>query len=80
MSAISDDNDELWEADKVRNILGAIYAEMGSDDDGYRQSYKFIGWVDHLTDEQKQLVDEVLLQICGWSFATLLEKAEVVEL
>jgi hypothetical protein len=74
------DNDKLWAEDKVRNILGAIDMEMHTDDDQLRQSYKFIAWVDDLSAEQKQLVDEVLLQICGWSFATLIEKSEVVEL
>jgi hypothetical protein len=60
----------------VKNIMQAIIDAMVDDDDAYRQSYKFIAWYEHSTDEQKEIIDRTLIQICGWSFATLLEKSE----
>jgi hypothetical protein len=58
-----------------RDILTAIRAEMADDDDAYRQCIKFAYFYNDADAATKEVIDMTLIHICGWSFATLWEKA-----
>ena len=60
----------------VKNVLGAISQAMDTEDDAYRQSDKSIDRRNGLAEAEQEIVDTVLIHICGWSFPALLEKAD----
>jgi hypothetical protein len=72
-AANADDGDD----EAVKDILGAIRVAMDDEDDLYRQNCKFRDWYEQrLTPAEKEIASMVLIYICGWSFETLLERAE----
>jgi hypothetical protein len=61
----------------AKNIVQAVTDAMASDSDN--GSEEFIDWYQGSTDEQKEIIDLTLIQICGWSFGLLMEKSADTE-
>jgi hypothetical protein len=58
--------------DKINNIIPTIYVEMESDGDN--ESEELLHYYLRCTQQERDVVDNVLLYICGWTFETLLHK------
>lgn len=58
----------------VPDIVSTIYNEIGADD--YNQSARIIEKYDAMTSEQKAIVDDLLIDICGWAMDSLVELAK----
>jgi len=57
-------------------LFETIIHQMISDDDGYRQNAKFQWWYEEVDDAKKEVIDQVLLHLSGWSYPTLLHMAK----
>ncbi len=54
------------------NLITIIYEQMSSDDGAdQRQSDRLERLYNEGTEKDKFIIDEVLMTICGWSFATI---------
>ena len=58
--------------EKINNLIPTIFAEIESD--GENESEELLQYYLHCTAQQKAVVDNVLMYLCGWTFATLLAK------
>jgi hypothetical protein len=61
--------------EKIQNIIPTLYAEMESD--GENESEELLNYYLECNTQEKAVVNNVLLYICGWSFETLLEKCGI---
>jgi hypothetical protein len=58
--------------DNINNIIPAIFAEMESD--GENESEALLRYFLACNAQERAVVDNVLMYLCGWTFATLLAK------
>lgn len=69
----SDANAVEYEFDEDHpDIFQAIIREMRSDDDAQRQTAKFLMFYLGADDAKKEVIDETLTHICGWSLEKLI--------
>jgi hypothetical protein len=61
--------------DKIRNIIPAIYAEIASD--GENESRQLLRYYTHCNREEKAVVNNIMIYLCGWGFDTILEKCGI---
>ena len=61
--------------EKIYNIIPTLYAEMGSD--GENESKALLGYYMECNTHEKDVVNNVMIYICGWSFETLLYKCGI---
>jgi hypothetical protein len=61
--------------EKIQNIIPTLYAEMESD--GENESEELLDYYLHCNAQERHVVDNVLMYICGWTFATLLAKCGI---
>lgn len=58
----------------VPDIISVIQEEIASDD--YNQSARIFEKYEAMTDMQKYIVNDLLMDICGWSLDSLVKFAE----
>jgi hypothetical protein len=57
------------------NSIDKIYQEMATDQDGSdRQAEIIEGIYERATDEQKVIIDNLFIALCGWSLKMLIGK------
>jgi len=61
--------------EKVQNLIPTLYAEMESD--GENESEELLDYYLDCNAEARDVVDNVLMYICGWTFETLLGKCGI---
>jgi hypothetical protein len=61
--------------EKINNIIPTIFAEMESD--GENDSEKLLNYYLDCTTQERDVVDNVLMYLCGWTFETLLTKCGI---
>jgi len=61
--------------DKINNIIPTLYTEIESD--GENESKALLGYYMECNVQEKAVVNNVMMYICGWSFETLLEKCGI---
>jgi len=61
--------------EKIQNIIPTLYAEMVSD--GENESEELLRYYLDCNQQQRDVVDNVLMYICGWTFETLLGKCGI---
>ena len=61
--------------DKINDIIPTLYTEMESD--GENESKALLGYYRECNSQEKAVVNNVMIYICGWSFETLLEKCGI---
>ena len=61
--------------DKINNIIPTLYVEMESD--GENESDRLLNYFLHCNREERAIIDNVMMYICGWTFETLLEKCGI---
>jgi len=57
------------------NILPTLFAEIASD--GENESEELLCYYQGCNTEERAVVNNVMIYICGWSFETLLEKCGI---
>jgi hypothetical protein len=58
--------------EKIHNIIPTLFAEIESD--GENESEKLLRYFMRCNSQDRAVVDNVMIYICGWSFETLLLK------
>jgi len=58
--------------EKINNLIPTIFAEMESDGDN--ESEKLLAYYLDCNVQERAVVDNVLMYLCGWTFETLLVK------
>ena len=58
----------------VSDVVSTIYNEIATDD--YNQSARIIEKYEAMNDEQKHIVDDLLMDICGWTLDSLIDLAK----
>ena len=61
--------------EKIHNIIPTLYAEMESD--GENESEELLNYYLNCHQQERDVVDNVLMYICGWTFETLLGKCGI---
>jgi hypothetical protein len=61
--------------EKIQNLIPTLYAEMESD--GENESEELLEYYLNCNSQERDVVDNVLMYICGWTFATLLGKCGI---
>ena len=61
--------------EKIQNLIHTLYAEMESD--GENESEELLEYYLHCNQQERDVVDNVLMYICGWTFETLLAKCGI---
>jgi hypothetical protein len=61
--------------DKIQNIIPTLFAEIESD--GCNESNRLLAYYLQCNAQEKDVVDNVLMYICGWTFETLLGKCGI---
>jgi hypothetical protein len=61
--------------EKIRNLIATIFAEMESDGDN--ESEELLEYYLRCNRQERDVVDKVLIYICGWTFETLLGKCGI---
>jgi hypothetical protein len=61
--------------DKIQNIIPTLFAEIESD--GENESEALLDYYLDCNAEARDVVDNVLIYICGWTFETLLRKCGI---
>jgi hypothetical protein len=59
----------------VDDVIPTIYNEMAMD--GENQSAELIDYYNQCDQEERTVINEVCIYLCGWSFETILEKCGV---
>lgn len=64
-------NDDVYEA------IGEIFfEEVMSDEESFdKKGYNLKALYESVDRSQQEIIDDVLITLCGWSYETLLEKA-----
>jgi predicted RNA-binding Zn-ribbon protein involved in translation (DUF1610 family) len=58
--------------EKINNIIPTLFAEMESDREN--ESKRLLAYYLRCIPQERDVVNNVLMYICGWTFETLLEK------
>ena len=61
--------------EKINNIIPTIFAEITSD--GENESEELLHYYMRCNSQERAVVNNVMIYICGWSFETLLEKCGI---
>jgi hypothetical protein len=61
--------------EKVQNLIPTLFAEMESD--GENESEELLEYYLNCNQQERAVVDNVLMYICGWTFETLLGKCGI---
>jgi len=61
--------------EKIHNIIPILYAEIESD--GENESKALLRYYMECNSQERAVVNNVMMYICGWSFETLLEKCGI---
>ena len=61
--------------DQINNLIPTIMSEMESDGDN--DSDEFLAYYLRCNTQEKAVVDNVLMYLCGWTFETLLGKCGI---
>jgi hypothetical protein len=61
--------------EKIDNIIPTIFIEMESDGDN--ESDALLRYYLDCTTQERDVVDNVLMYLCGWTFETLLGKCGI---
>ena len=61
--------------EKIQNIIPTLYAELESD--GENESEELLEYYLNCNQQERDVVDNVLMYICGWTFETLLGKCGI---
>jgi hypothetical protein len=61
--------------EKINNIIPTLFAEMESD--GENESEELLNYYLNCNQQERDVVDNVLMYICGWTFETLLAKCSI---
>jgi hypothetical protein len=61
--------------DKINSIIPTLYAEMESD--GENESEELLNYFLRCNAQERAVIDNVMMYICGWTFETLLEKCGI---
>jgi hypothetical protein len=61
--------------EKIQNIIPTLYLEMESD--GENDSEELLEYYLSCNKQERDVVDNVLMYICGWTFETLLGKCGI---
>lgn len=59
------------------DVINTIKKEAMSDDEN--ESYNLLNYYRMATEEQRSIMDCVLVTICGWTMNTIIEKSEPIE-
>jgi hypothetical protein len=57
------------------DVIPTIYNEMATD--GENQSTELIDYYTRCNQQERAVINEVCIYLCGWSFETILEKCGV---
>jgi hypothetical protein len=61
--------------EKIQNLIPTLYLEMESD--GENESEELLAYYLDCNQQERDVVDNVLMYICGWTFETLLGKCGI---
>jgi hypothetical protein len=61
--------------EKIQNLIPTLYTEMESD--GENESEELLEYYLHCNQQERDVVDNVLMYSCGWTFETLLAKCGI---
>jgi hypothetical protein len=61
--------------DKINDIIPTLYTEMESD--GENESEALLGYYRECNTQEKAVVNNVMMYLCGWTFETLLERCGI---
>jgi hypothetical protein len=61
--------------DKIKNIIPTLMGEIASD--GENESKELLEYYIGRNTQEKAVVNNVMMYLCGWSFETLLEKCDI---
>ena len=61
--------------EKINNIIPTLMVEIESD--GCNESDRLLAYYLACNAEQRDVVNNVMMYICGWTFDTLLEKCGI---
>ena len=61
--------------DQINNLIPTIMSEMESD--GENESDRLLAYYLRCNTQEKAVVDNVLMYLCGWTFETLLGKCGI---
>ena len=61
--------------DTINNIIPTLFAEIESD--GCNESDRLLNYYLFCNAEQRDVIDNVMMYICGWTFETLLAKCGI---
>ena len=61
--------------DQINNLIPTIMSEMESDEEN--ESDRLLAYYLRCNTQEKAVVDNVLMYLCGWSFETLLGKCGI---
>jgi hypothetical protein len=61
--------------EKIQNLIPTLYAEMETD--GENESEELLEYYLNCNQQERDVVDNVLMYICGWTFETLLTKCGI---
>jgi hypothetical protein len=61
--------------EKINNIIPTIFAEIESD--GENESEELLNYYLRCNAQERAVVDNVLMYLCGWTFETLLTKCGI---
>jgi len=61
--------------DKIQNVIPTLFAEIESD--GENESEALFDYYLQCSAQERDVVDNVLMYICGWTFETLLGKCGI---
>lgn len=72
------DDEQIEYAMKEKlDVISAIKEEAMSDDEN--ESFNLLNYYRSASDEQRSVMDCVLVCICGWTMNTIIEKSEPIE-
>jgi hypothetical protein len=61
--------------DQINNLIPTIMAEIESD--GENESDRLLAYYLRCSTQEKAVVDNVMIYLCGWGFVTLLKKCGI---
>jgi len=61
--------------EKINNIIPTLYAEIESDREN--ESEALLNYFLRCDAQERDVIDNVMMYICGWSFETLLKKCGI---
>ena len=61
--------------EKINNIIPTLMGEIESDMEN--ESGRLLAYYTRCNSQEKAVVNNVMMYLCGWSFETLLEKCDI---